>query len=318
MFRFAVMGAAQIAVKFCDAVTYVDDAEVTAVSSRSLERAQAFAKANGLARAYGSYEEMLVQEKPDCVYVATTMESHYDMCMLALKHNIPILCEKSMTVSVAQAEEIFALAAEKKLFIMEAMWSRFLPAVRKAKEWLDAGLIGKPVFGDMSIGFYSERNDNNRFWNPKLGGGVCYDLTVYSYDLTTYMLGNDIEDIQIHAVKAPTGVDAQDHLSLFYKNGVLASLWSTLLNRPDERLCIHGEHGRIIVPNSHYADKAYLYVEGQETVEFIDSETHNGFEHEVREAIRCIKAGLLESETVPHSLTIETQKLFERIQKEMK
>lgn len=180
-FRFAIMGAGNIAKKFYDAASSLENCCVAAVASKSMERAKAFADKYGIEKAYDSYEQMLIEEKPDCVYIATTCDSHYELSMLCLKYDTPVLCEKAMFLNSAEAREVFALAQEKKVFVMEAMWSRFLPAVNKAKEWLQAGRIGNPAYANIKIGFHAPEDPNNRYLSPKLGGGAAYDLTVYGY-----------------------------------------------------------------------------------------------------------------------------------------
>ena len=134
MFRFGIMGAGGIAAKFCDAVRRLEDAKVAVVASKSVERAERFARENGIARFYGNYEEMLEREKPDAVYVATTNNFHFENVMQCIGHGVPALCEKSMFMPLAEAEEAICFAREKMVFLMEAMWSRFLPCVQKARE----------------------------------------------------------------------------------------------------------------------------------------------------------------------------------------
>ena len=141
---FGIMGAGKIARKFCNAITDVPGTRVVAVSSKSLERATEFAANNGVPRAFGSYEAMLEECEPDAVYVATTTNYHYENVKMALKAGKHVICEKSMVTSLAEAEELFSLAREKGVLLMEGMWSRFLPNIQKAKEWLDAGKIGTP------------------------------------------------------------------------------------------------------------------------------------------------------------------------------
>lgn len=140
-FRFGIMGAGNIAGKFCDAVSRIPDCEVAAVSGKSEERAARFAQENGIPTSYGNYEQMLEKERLDCVYIATMPNTHFELCMLCLKHRVPVLCEKAMFQSEKQAQEAFGQARRDGIFMMEAMWSRFLPAVRQAKAWLEEGRI---------------------------------------------------------------------------------------------------------------------------------------------------------------------------------
>lgn len=128
-FRFAIMGAGNIAHQFCDAVTLVEDCEVSAIASKDLGRAQKFAEECSVAHAYDNYEQMLIEEKPDCVYIAVTPNDHFRLTMLCLEHRVPVLCEKAMFTNSAEAKAVFEKAEKDQTFVMEAMWSRFLPAV---------------------------------------------------------------------------------------------------------------------------------------------------------------------------------------------
>lgn len=314
-FIFGIMGAGKIAKKFCAAVELIEGCKVTAVSSKSMERAAEFAAEQGIPSAYDSYEQMLVREKPDCVYIAATTDAHYELCMLCLDHRVPVLCEKAMFVSSAQAETVFARAKELNVFVMEAMWSRFLPAVNQAKQWLTEGLIGKPQSLDLAIGFVAPADKTNRYFNPELGGGVAYDITVYAYEIATYMVTEPIEDIQVAAVWADTGVDVTNHIILRYPH-LLASLRTSIVSALDQGqgLVINGDSGKIVVPKPHFASEALLYTNQQELrIHYKDEQTQNGFVYQIQEAMQCIRNGQIESATVPHELTLQCARLFDRI-----
>lgn len=152
-FRFAILGAAKIGANFCDAARRAEGVTVAAVASKSMERARAFAEANGVEHYYADYAEMLDREKPDCAYVDVTPHDHFRLSMLCLEKGVPVLCEKAMFLNSADAERFFAAAREKKLFAMEALWSRFQPALNRAKEWLEAGRIGETVLAESALGF---------------------------------------------------------------------------------------------------------------------------------------------------------------------
>lgn len=320
-FRFAIMGAGNIANKFYDAVNRLENCCVAAVASKSMERAKNFADKYGIAGAYDSYEQMLIEEKPDCVYIATTCDSHYELSMLCLQYNTPILCEKAMFLNSTEAQEVFALAKEKQVFVMEAMWSRFLPAVNKAKEWLQTGKIGDPVYANIKVGFRAPQDPENRYFGPKLGGGAAYDLTVYCYEIMTWMLGEPSE-VKASAVFGPTGVDVTDHVLLRFsgKNGApdaMASCESSFMTNMTEGMTILGGAGRIAVPNPHYGSEAFLYDEqGNQIEAFKDEATENGFVYEAQEVVNCIRAGKIESDIVPHALTIACAKVFDLLMAE--
>ncbi len=312
-FRLVILGAGNIANKMADAVKYVDEVELVAVGSKSMERAQAFAEKNGIPKAYDSYEKMLVEEKPDGAYIAVTVNGHYELSKLCLEHGVPILCEKTMYSTSAQAEEIFALAKEKNLFSMEAMWSRFLPAINKAKEWIGAGKIGEPIFGDFAYGFVAPEGNETRYWNPALGGGADYDLAVYGYELMTYLYDEPVEEAQTAAIFSESGVDATGHITLRFAK-FLASIRTSFETNMDNKLEISGKKGRVCVPKPIFAEDTYLYNSKGEMVEhFHDDVTQNGFMYELQEFVKCVRAGVLESDRVPHALTLACAKVFDKL-----
>ena len=312
-FRFAIMGAGKIAVKFCEAVGLLEDCEVAAVASKSAKRAERFADANHVGGHYDSYERMLVEEKPDCVYIAVTPDAHYELSMLCLKYKVPVLCEKAMFLNSAQAEEVFARARETGVFVMEAMWSRFLPTVKKVREWIDKGKIGKLSFMDISIGFLAAPDPESRFLNAALGGGAAFDVTVYVYEIADFYMHRKPDEVQVAAVWGPTGVDVTDHVVLRYGD-VMASLTGSFAADLDGKAVIYGDGGKIVMAHPHHGSEAFLYPsDGGEAVYFHDTDTQNGFVYEIQEAMDCIRAGKVESEVVPHSLTLDCARLFDRI-----
>ena len=311
-FRFAVLGAGGIAGYFCEAVSLIDGVSVCAVASKSAERAESFAARYGLPRAYASYARMLEEEKPDCAYIAVTNDAHAELVRLCLGYGIPVLCEKAFVPTRREAEELFALAREKNLFLMEAQWARFTPAVRKAKEWLEAGRVGKARMLEARLGFSAARDHQNRFFNPALGGGAALDIMVYTYELTQFMLG-DPERAQIAARFWETGVDAEEVVLLTYPD-CIAVLETSILTRLEQNMVIYGEEGRIVLDGLHQSKSVrILDPSGALVEEFIDTRTQNGLVYEIEETVRCIREGRIESPVVPHSLTVGSAALYDML-----
>lgn len=314
-FRFAIMGAGFISQRFYQAVNSMETCEVIAVASKSLEKAQKFSAEHDNIAAYDSYEEMLQKEQPDAVYIGTIPSSHYELTMLCLVYKIPVLCEKAMFLNKAEAETVFRRSKEEHIFVMEAMWSRFLPAVCQAKHWLAEGKIGDIKYLEVAIGFPAPKDPENRFYNPKLGGGTRYDILVYAYELATFILEKPIRDVQIHTVWGETGVDITTHVVLKYDD-VLASLSTSFETPLKEHMTIYGEHGLIELIQPHMTHAAALYdINRQRVEEYKETETRDGFIYEIQEVIDCVRAGKYESEVVPHQCTLDCAELFDMVEK---
>lgn len=316
MFRFGVMGAGSIAGKFADAVRRLPDCEVAAVASRDLTRAERFARAQAIPAYYQGYEEMLRQERLDAVYIATRTSSHAALTRLCIAHGVPVLCEKAMFMGAAEAREVLGLAREKGVFCMEAMWSRFLPAVREMKRRLDAGDIGQPIYAELAIGWKAPDGPGNRFFDPAEGGGAAYDLTVYGYELADYFLGQPDAEITASVLWGDSGVDETESVALRWtcrEPKCLATLSASLVANLEELAVIHGTKGVLRMPRPHMAEGFALTRADGTTESWRDERTANGFVYEVEEVVRCVRAGLTESPVVPHELTIRCAGMFDVI-----
>lgn len=309
-FRWAILGAGNIAAKFADAIRRIDGAEVIAVGSRSAERGAAFAEKHGIPRS-GSYEEVLAL-RPDAAYIAATTEAHAPLTRLCIGAGIPVLCEKAMFTNAAEAKEVFALAKETGVFCMEAMWSRFLPAVAEMKRRLDAGAIGQVKHAEIAIGWDAPDGPGSRFYEPSLGGGAAYDLLVYCYELMECFMGvpEKIESVAVHW--APTGVDESEIVTLRYSWG-LATLTASIAAPLEERIVLHGTKGTLRMPKPHMAEGFTLSPNGAQAEEWRDLQTENGFVYEAEEVMRCVRGGLMESRVVPHDLTVRCAELFDAL-----
>lgn len=311
-FRYAIFGAGNIANRFCRAVGESDGCTVCAVASKTRSKAEAFAKNNDIPAFYDSYAALLEQEKPDCVYIATTPDSHFPLTMLCLNAKIPVLCEKAMFVTGAEAKAAFAKSEADGVFCMEALWSRFLPANVQAKRWISEGRIGKVSYLEVSIGFVPNQDPEARYLSPKLAGGATTDLTCYAYELARYYLDKTPTGADVRAIPSATGVDLTDDITLRYDD-MTAHLITTFAAPLNERAVIYGDRGRIEVPHPHFASEAILYEGRTEKERFSAGNAPDGFTYEIREAMRCIREGKAESPVVPHALTQDCADLFDRV-----
>ena len=311
--RFAIMGAGNIAHKFCDAVERLENCEVVAIASKSMEKAEQFAKQNNLLHAYDSYEAMLQKECPDGVYIAVTPNDHFRLAMLCLDYKVPVLCEKAMFMGSKEAKTVFRRSREEGVFVMEGLWSRFLPTVVTGKRWVQEGKIGKPVFLEVTIGFHAPEDPQNRYYCRTLGGGAAHDLTVYAYEIGKFFLDGQEKNRSVQAVFGETGVDLSNHIAMTVGD-VTVSLTTTMAADVDERLVLYGDQGRIVIPHPHYGNDVFLYTKGEEPALTFHDDTENGFVYEIQEVMECISQGKIESSTVPHSLTMACSEVFDEIE----
>ena len=257
---------------------------------------------------------MLQMEKPDGAYIAVTPNDHHRLSMLCpLKIMAFRALRKAMFRNSREAREVFSLSERKGIFVMEALWSRFLPAVREAEEWLATGRIGKAKLAHCTIGFRADQDPEKRYYSPKLGGGASKDITVYASMRSTYLIRQKLKNRTVSAIWSESGVDESSIVTLEFEE-TLASLMTTFAADTDERLVIYGERGRIELPYPRMHQEAFLYGEKGELLEhFRDEVTKNGFTYEIEEMIRCVEIGLCESPVVPHSATLSCAELFDEI-----
>lgn len=313
MLRFGIMGAGRIAKDFCDAASRAEGAEVVAVSSKSLQRAEEFAAEKGIERAYGDYSEMLSRPDIDVIYIATTTNYHYENLLMCIKAGKHILCEKAMVETEERAKEVFRLAKEKNLFLMEAMWTRFLPKTKMVRSWVLEGKIGEVKAVQGTIGFCAGKDLNNRFYNKALGGGAFYDLGVYLLDLMPYFAGKEytVEQTSCDILFAPTGVDSTINLNITLP-GCLANGQATFDAKVPEDCYVYGSEGYIYIPKIHFGRECIRYDKGGNEVErFADSEPC-GFRFEIEEVVRCINEGLLESDVASHEMTLRSSRVYDK------
>lgn len=316
MLRFGIMGAGSIAHGFLEAIQVVDGAELVAVASKSLERAEQWREESAISpdelRCYGDYESFLKDDSVDVVYIATTTNYHYEnikACLHAGKH---VLCEKAMVETEERAREVFALAAEKHLFLMEAMWSRFLPRTEIIRNWIREGRIGAVKLLQSSIGFAAPKDPEGRLYNPALGGGALYDIGVYMIDMLPYLADKKILHTDAIVQFASTGVDETIQLSMELEDGILAGGVISFAAKLPEDIYIYGEKGYIRAPKIHWGHEAYLYDENDNQVEAYEIPHGPGFAYEIREVVRCISEGRMTSEIASPEMTYTSSRIYDK------
>ena len=293
--KFAILGCGHIATKMATAVKTLENqgmgVECYAVASRSLEKATAFAKEYGFEKAYGSYEELAADTSIDLIYIATPHSHHHEFAKLCIEHGRSILVEKAFTANAKLAAEVISMAHDKGVFLCEAMWTRFLPALETIRDWIRNGRIGKveTVEADFSM----KLSHIERLRNPSLAGGALLDLGIYSLTFADLFLGervdadgkvvrNEITSMDCKCVKFETGVDASDWINLTYENGQKAYLKTSMVSPTHNEGVIYGTAGQIRVQNLNDMEKLELCDVAGNVVETVEPpRLCNCYEYEV-------------------------------------
>jgi len=302
--RWGLLGTGGICKSLAEAIALVPQARLVAVGSRDAARAGAFAAAHSAhhprLRAHGSYEALVEDPEVDVVYVGTPHNDHAASAELALRAGKAVLCEKPFTLNRPQAEAVVALARERRCFLMEAMWTRFVPAVAEVRRLIADGAIGEPLSVLAEFGFdASALPPEHRAFNPALGGGALLDLGIYPLSLASFLLG-PIESVQTQAQRGATGVDVHTAFMLRHQRGGLSQGLCSLRATTPWAAQVLGTHGRIeLQPPFFHAEHFTLVRAGASPLNHHMPHRGNGYAHQVVEVDRCVRAGLLESPVMP-------------------
>ncbi len=314
-FRWGILAPGNIAKKFAEAVTAIPDATVAAVGSRDRERADAFAAKYAIPRAYGSYAELVADPELDAIYVASPHNHHKACVLMALAAGKPVLCEKPLGATFAQASAMVDAARRSNLFLMEAMWTRFLPALATARGWIDAGKIGTLRRLEADFSFRCGWNPESRLLNPALAGGGLLDVGIYVLSLTHWAFGSLPDPAGSSAAIGESGVDEQAALIFQWPDGAQAILTCGVRTQGTVRARLVGTDGSIEIPSFFNAQEVILNAGGKEE-RAKAPHLKNGFEYEIMEAMRCIREGRVESPSLPWSETLRLAEISSNLLKQ--
>lgn len=313
--KIGIIGTGWIAEKMAITLMGMKGVEAYAVASRQLQTARDFAEKWGFTRAYGSYEEMLADEKVELVYIATPHSHHYEHARMSLLHDKAVLCEKAFTSNARQAEELLNLAKEKNLFITEAIWTRYMPLSQTINEIIASDIIGRPMTLSANLGY--PIGNRERLRQPALSGGALLDLGVYTLNFASMIFGTEIENIASTCIKTDTGVDAQNSITLIFKDRKIAVLHSTMLSMTNRQGIISGEKGHIIVENINNPQRVTVVTEDYQTIAVYNCPPQiTGYEYQVYASIDALKNRWLESPFMPHAETLRIMRLMDSLRKE--
>ena len=311
---WGIMGTGKIAQAFATGLSILPDADLVAVGSRTAQTANQFGKQFGVPNCHASYEALVNDPGVDVVYVATPHAFHKDNMVLGLEAGKAILCEKPFTINAQEAQTAVRVAREKNLFLMEAMWTRYIPLVVKLRELLADGVIGDLQMLEVGMAFVAPRDDSYYFFNPHLGGGILLDGGAYAVSIAFMLFGGPPARIASMAHLGETGVDEQSAVIFGYDQGQLAVLYMSFRTGIPPAARIMGSKGRIAIHPPIFKPTQLTISRNDEPDDVIEIPLEgNGLNYEAAEVMRCLRTGKLESETMPLDETLEIMRTLDQI-----
>ncbi|MEO8473472.1 MAG: Gfo/Idh/MocA family oxidoreductase [Chryseolinea sp.] len=315
--RWGILGCGKIANKFAADLRLVEDALLTVVASRDKERSMAFAKVYGVPVALDSYEALVTSDQVDVIYVATPHGFHYNHVMLCLHNGKAVLCEKALALNSRQVAEMVKTSREKKVFLMEAFWTKFLPQYKKVTEMISADTIGEIRMIEADFGFRASEPTPQRLYDPNLGGGALLDIGIYPVFLAISLLGRPASIIATMNA-FPSGVDSQISMTLKFDSGALAILGSSFETETPVEATISGMKGYIgLRDRFHNATSNVILALGKDKPVAVEvhRETGHGYQFEARHVTECLQKNLIESPIMKLEDSILLMETLDRIRK---
>jgi dihydrodiol dehydrogenase / D-xylose 1-dehydrogenase (NADP) len=315
--RWGIIGAGNISTKFAVALSAIEGIEIVAIASRNQEKADQFAEQFHIKKAYSSYEELAKDPEIDVVYIGTPHTEHRANSELCIRNKKAVLCEKPFTLNQQDTEYLIALAKEYDVFLMEAMWTKFMPVTNTVKRWLQEKAVGEVKYFDITFGYDGGYDVNGRLLNPELAGGALLDVGIYPISYAVHMMGKLPEQIAGTAYLGKTKVDEVNAISMRFEDGTIAMLGSAVTVDMHNQAIIVGDKGKIVVPDFWKAESAQLYDNDGELINtFVMPFVANGYEYEAEEVNACLREGKKESDMVPLADTLAIMKLMDSLRKD--
>ncbi len=311
-YRWGILAPGNIAHKFAAGLQFVPGAKLHAIGSRDGVKARKFADQYQVPVSYGSYEALATDPEVDIIYIATPHVFHMENTLLCLKHGKAVLCEKPLAINSFQVETMIQSAKENNSFLMEALWSRFLPNINRAKELAQSGEIGIINHLEADFGFKAEYDPHSRLFDPALGGGALLDIGIYPLFFALYLFGEPTE-VESEAKLAATGVDERCNVKLKFSGGETANLFFTVTESTPVEARIEGDRGEINLPNRWYqpVNLAITTEDGSEDI--VPDFVGNGYNYQAVEVMNCLEEGRIESSKWSHNDSLQLMLLMDKI-----
>ncbi|WP_294588378.1 Gfo/Idh/MocA family oxidoreductase [uncultured Phocaeicola sp.] len=313
--KVGILGAGHIARKMATTLQEMKEAELYAVAARELSKAEQFANEFQARKAYGNYEALADDPDIDLIYIATPHSHHFAPARMCLLKGKPVLCEKAFTANAREAEELIRIAQEKRVYLAEAIWTRYMPFSRTIRELTENGIIGKPMMLTASLGYPISQVE--RIIRPELCGGALYDLGVYPINFALMTFGGDIDKVTSTCVKNEAGVDMQNSITFTYRDGRMAVMQTTAFCASDRQGIVSGDKGYLVIDNINNPQLAVAYnADHQETARYTCPPQITGFEYQVLEAAEAIRQGAIEPASMPHAETLRVMRMLDSLRQE--
>jgi len=314
--KWGILGCGKIAHKFASDLLLSESGVLFACASRNKDKAQEFAEKFDAVVFFDNYFELATCPEVDVIYVATPHSFHFEQTLLCLEHKKHVLCEKPMGLNEIQVKSMIAAATKNKVFLMEAMWTAFLPAIIQVKQMVNAGEIGDIRHIKADFGFRTLFDAQSRLFNPHLAGGSLLDIGIYPLYISLLLSGYP-SFVQSIAHLSDTGVDDECTILLQFPSGATASLYSTLICDTDTICEIYGTKGKITIPTRfHEQTHFYLQLNGDDEIEIKSGKKGFGYFHEIEHTNACILNNMTESNIMTHSLSLQLVRLMDDIRKQ--
>jgi predicted dehydrogenase len=318
--KWGIIGVGNIANKMADALKITQNNQLYAVASKTPSKARIFADKNGVENVY-NYQEIVNSREIDIIYVATTHNFHFNNAKLALEHGKHVLIEKPFTVNAKEARELVRIAREKNLFLMEAIWTRFLPSMKMLKNKITNHEIGDVKQFNISFGGFVGTEYEKRLKDPALAGGVTLDMGIYPISFVCYLLGELPINIKSMTCFSDLGVDEISNYMFRFPSGCLTTICTSYNLKMKNEAIIYGTKGFIEFPQFSAGERFTIYKhEGtndiKDTIDVLENNHSNGFIYQVEEVVRCIQEGKLESKIIPLNETIGIMEVMDKMREE--
>lgn len=317
MVRMGILGPGRIVDRVMTDMGNAKEIRVTAVASRNIDRARTCAERYRIPFAYGSYEELAESPEVDLVYIATPHPFHKEQAIRMMCSGKHVLCEKPITVNDAEAAEMIACARRNGVFLMEAMWTRFMPAFIKATELAKSGTLGEIRHLDGNFSYPGVYNEKDRVYAMDLAGGALLDLGVYPLMAITAFLGWEPEKVTGFAVKAPTGADMRMCGQMIWASGTTAQFFCGMDAAADQRLAVYGSKAWLEIPDFWHPTRLILHPWGEKEQVFEFTPENEGHHYEFDHAAECIRKGLTESPVMTLEESLAVSRISTELRKEM-